>query len=995
MNNLDPKLRRHLLSPILSACLLLAGMFGCVPDLSIVQPPTGSVTNDVSADIVIRFNQCDPQSLKVLLNGDDITAGFTVNASSATATSVPLRIEQNLIEASIVAQSGVTLTERSFVSVFRVEQVLSLEDPVGLTYDRETYAVYAGRRDPGQVGIRIQQIHLVPAIEGEPVGEAVVDPEPVASKVGYILCGSGSGPGRGLYLVRPNGGENIPYSDCQGLLEDIHSLTFAPVTPGTIEAGIAGSLFASTRDATGESEGFVAVADEQGNFSLFTGDLPSPPRGLAFDASGLLYIAAGDQILVSTPQGAVDTYVAYNGSARPNFLAFSEDGNLFCSEDLQGRILAISPTGENLTIAKGFVSPQGIAFGPKDEMYVADPGAGALYRIEGDFTLFGGTVHFEPTEEVTVGTYGTWRMLYTVGPVGLPVGGSITVSFQNGAAWGYPQFLRPWEESNVSARVSTSTRSRLLQSVYNHTFTLTVADQPLLPGDVIEVMLGDTSSGSPGYRAAYLAQASAEIYVFEDINGDGHAKNFSSTISTHKIPKLPVRSDQPERLVALAGSSNVLGSPVSLVVKALDQYGNVAEDYLGVVEIRAFSTGELLGQVVFGPEDRGFKRAEGLLLNGEGVHRLLVRDGSHSMETLSNPIVCTAAPGPATYWGEMHGHTWLSDGIGSIDAYYDHAREVNNLDFAAVSDHTGYPLSNPLGVNELDPASWEAIKQAVREHYVPGVFVPIVGFENSSLIYGHRNAYFFEDDPPFVEYQFTPTQLYEKLLGGAVILIPHLHRGIPGNSGINWDDYNPLLERVVEMCSNFGVKEYAGNDYFACDTEAQLYADQQRGNMIQDALARGYRLGFVAGSDSHTGSPGGYVKGNFPCSIFGLTAMRLDTLTRESIRDALMARGTYATTGTRILLSVTLNGATMGSEVPPAEERQLRVEVHGSDVVDRVEVVKNNVTVLVHACEALDTEFTYQDGAEEPVDYYYVRVIQADGEIAWSSPIWVGVEETP
>ena len=35
-----------------------------------------------------------------------------------------------------------------------------------------------------------------------------------------------------------------------------------------------------------------------------------------------------------------------------------------------------------------------------------------------------------------------------------------------------------------------------------------------------------------------------------------------------------------------------------------------------------------------------------------------------------------------------------------------------------------------------------------------------------------------------------------------------------------------------------------------------------------------------------------------------------------------------------------------------------------------------------------DVEFDYQDKA--PVaGYYYVRVIQMDGNLAWSSPIWI------
>jgi hypothetical protein len=37
------------------------------------------------------------------------------------------------------------------------------------------------------------------------------------------------------------------------------------------------------------------------------------------------------------------------------------------------------------------------------------------------------------------------------------------------------------------------------------------------------------------------------------------------------------------------------------------------------------------------------------------------------------------------YWGDMHGHTAHSDGKGSLDDYFTHARDVAKLDFDVVS----------------------------------------------------------------------------------------------------------------------------------------------------------------------------------------------------------------------------------------------------------------------------------------------------------------------
>ena len=50
-------------------------------------------------------------------------------------------------------------------------------------------------------------------------------------------------------------------------------------------------------------------------------------------------------------------------------------------------------------------------------------------------------------------------------------------------------------------------------------------------------------------------------------------------------------------------------------------------------------------------------------------------------------VVRPAVAQYAIYWGDMHGHTAISDGKGSLDDYFIHARDVAKLDFVVVSDH--------------------------------------------------------------------------------------------------------------------------------------------------------------------------------------------------------------------------------------------------------------------------------------------------------------------
>jgi hypothetical protein len=57
--------------------------------------------------------------------------------------------------------------------------------------------------------------------------------------------------------------------------------------------------------------------------------------------------------------------------------------------------------------------------------------------------------------------------------------------------------------------------------------------------------------------------------------------------------------------------------------------------------------------------------------------------------------------------------------------------------------------------------------------------------------------------------------------------------------------------------------------------------------------------------------------------------------------DALRARSTYATTGERIVLDATLDGAIMGSELPAGGQRRIECRVYGTAPIDSIEVIKN------------------------------------------------------
>ncbi len=66
------------------------------------------------------------------------------------------------------------------------------------------------------------------------------------------------------------------------------------------------------------------------------------------------------------------------------------------------------------------------------------------------------------------------------------------------------------------------------------------------------------------------------------------------------------------------------------------------------------------------------------------------------------------------------------------------------------------------------------------------------------------------------------------------------------------------------------------------------------------------------------------------------------------------------------------------------------MKVEGTGPIERIEVIKNNTFVHTVRPEGSSASFEFRDTNIKPGEsYYYVRVEQEAGQLAWSSPIWV------
>lgn len=369
------------------------------------------------------------------------------------------------------------------------------------------------------------------------------------------------------------------------------------------------------------------------------------------------------------------------------------------------------------------------------------------------------------------------------------------------------------------------------------------------------------------------------------------------------------------------------------------------------------------------------------------------------------------------YWGEIHIHSALSDGRGTPAQNLRHACDVAGLDFAAITDHA----------ESLNDDRWEIIKQATEKYYDPGKFVTLLGFEwthpSGNVVwkpllkeglppsklsiprYGHRNVYYKGMEGDYYAWNAprsnTPEKLWKRLReqGNQSLVIPHHPASyiFP----VDWKYFNPEFERLVEIYSIWGSSEIPashGNIRPILRGGGEVREDD--GSHVQYALNKGYRVGIIAGSDGHDGYGGrarhhihNLTEHSGPFYPSGITGVYADDLSREAIWGALWDRRTFGTTGSKIALKFSINGYGMGTEIGKLSDSELHteIEIHGTADIQKVEFIENGNVIKkfngVSPVLKLQTKLPFNENLPK---YYYLRVTQTDGEIAWSSPIWVG-----
>ena len=335
------------------------------------------------------------------------------------------------------------------------------------------------------------------------------------------------------------------------------------------------------------------------------------------------------------------------------------------------------------------------------------------------------------------------------------------------------------------------------------------------------------------------------------------------------------------------------------------------------------------------------------------------------------------------YFGDIHGHSNLSDGFPTIDEYYTNLRDVAKLDFGALADHD----HGGVGNDPLWGGKWDIIREKTAEYNEPGKFTTILAYERDSYPwYNNLVVYYnnYEGEMLRGEHdgEITRKELHSYLKRDDLLLVPH-DTGLlsPGADffTLEMEDMTPL----IQVYSRGTHQERYESEFLrnsACE-----------GGYWQDALRRGARMGAMASSDDHDGNNGLILEDrNFLEKYPGLTAVLAKENTLPAIFEALKARRCYALMGGKIKMDFRINGHYMGEEFATNEDRTIYYKVEADGIIDRVTVVKNCRDYVIIQRTGEQVFFDYCQ--ENDTDVYYLRVRLMDGRLAWSSPIWVNKE---
>lgn len=510
---------------------------------------------------------------------------------------------------------------------------------------------------------------------------------------------------------------------------------------------------------------------------------------------------------------------------------------------------------------------------------------------------------------------------------------------------------------------------------------------------------GESKKKNSGIRAQTTSQRRRAFNLYVDPSGKGH-------YDEPDVFSLDVRGSALSTIRILTPSFVSKNKRFDVVLRFEDDFGNLTSEAPddSLIELSYEHIRENLNWKLFIPET-GFLSLPNLYFNEAGNYTILLRNLKTKQIFYSSPIKCFAENDKHLFWGLLHGESEKYDSTENIETCLRHIRDEKAFNFFSTSCFEAQ--------DETSNDIWKTISQNVTEFNEEDRFTTLLGFQwvGTPKEEGIRHFIYAKDNKSILRKKDpknnTLKKIYKNFSPKEIISIPCFTMA----KGYEYDfkDFSPDFERVVEIYSAWGCSEMTkkeGNLYPIDSPDGSGPKETGEGS-LQKALMNNHRFGFVAGGLDDRGIYCDLFEGTQTQYAPGLTAIISKEHNREALIEALYQRSCYATTGARIILGFFLAGIPMGKETTTAEKPGLAVNRHlsgyvaGTAKLHHVDIIRNGQVIKTFKPNDYSLDFSFDDltpldksvirlkDKTTPFVFYYLRVVQEDGHIAWSSPIWV------
>lgn len=366
--------------------------------------------------------------------------------------------------------------------------------------------------------------------------------------------------------------------------------------------------------------------------------------------------------------------------------------------------------------------------------------------------------------------------------------------------------------------------------------------------------------------------------------------------------------------------------------------------------------------------------------------------------------------GVSLYFGQIHSHTAeYSDGSGTLEQAYEYAMtKAADTDYMIVTDHSNYfdttatatkdsiyddaaasiTASSTAGLNLWQEAKATAASyDSLRTDFVAGygyemtwsggpghinVFNSkgIVSRNNTELNNKTNNAGMLA----FYDLLVDANEKNATSTGTGNIIAQFNHPGTTFgyfDSFTGWEESRDAVMNLIEVGNGDGA--IGGTAYFP----SYEYYDM--------CLTAGWHVAPTNGQDNHKGSWGD--------SNTARTVVLTDTFTEEGIYEAMSARHIYSTEDQNLSVLYYLDETLQGGIIEGYDKDTVKLVVSLADADNEdlgyVYVIGENGAVLYTSDYLSGNTADLTITLDNTSAYYYVKVVEKDGDIAVTAPVWV------